>query len=135
MIHTHTINGGAAMNLKAFSLAVIFALVVLISTVASSSAEDIKTRMAERLPVIKELKAKGIIGENNRGYLEFTGTNREKNDVVTAENNDRGAAYSDIAKSQGATVDFVGMRRAKQITERAGKGEWLQDEQGKWYKK
>jgi len=123
------------MNLKAFSLVVIFALVVLISTVASSSAEGIKTRMAERLPVIKELKAKGIIGENNRGYLEFTGTNRKKNDVVTAENNDRGATYRDIAKSQGATVDFVGMRRAKQITERASKGEWLQDEQGKWYKK
>ena len=32
-----------------------------------------------------ELKAKGIVGENNKGYLEFIGGKKEKADVVAAE--------------------------------------------------
>jgi len=123
------------MNIRTFSLVVISILVVLCTTVTSSSAEDTKSRMKERLPIIIELKEKGIVGEDNRGYLQFVGTKREKEDVVTAENNDRKSVYSAIAKKQGATVDFVGKRRAKQIAERAKKGEFLQDESGKWYKK
>jgi len=123
------------MNMRTFSVVVISFLVVLFTTVASSSAEDTKSRMKKRLPIIIELKAKGIVGEDNRGYLQFVGTKREKEDVVTAENNDRKSVYSAIAKKQGATVDFVGKRRAKQITEKAKKGEFLQDESGKWYKK
>ena len=123
------------MNMRTFSVVVISFLVVLFTTVASSSAEDTKSRMKKRLPIIIELKAKGIVGEDNRGYLQFVGTKREKEDVVTAENNDRKSVYSAIAKKQGATVDFVGKRRARQITEKAKKGEFLQDESGKWYKK
>ena len=123
------------MNIRTFSVVVISFLVVLFTTVASSSAEDTKSRMKKRLPIIIELKAKGIVGEDNRGYLQFVGTKREKEDVVTAENNDRKSVYSAIAKKQGATVDFVGKRRARQITEKAKKGEFLQDESGKWYKK
>jgi uncharacterized protein YdbL (DUF1318 family) len=123
------------MNIKAFSVVVISLLVVLFTTVASSLSEDTKSRMKERLPIIIELKAKEIVGEDNRGYLQFVGTKREQEDVVTAENNDRKSVYSDIAKKQGATVDFVGRRRAKQIVEKATKGEFLQDESGKWYKK
>ena len=123
------------MNIRTFSVVVISFLVVLFTTVASSSAEDTKSRMKKRLPIIIELKAKGIVGEDNRGYLQFVGTKREKEDVVTAENNDRKSVYSAIAEKQGATVDFVGKRRAKQIVEKAKKGEFLQDESGKWYKK
>lgn len=123
------------MNIRTFSVVVISFLVVLFTTVASSSAEDTKSRMKKRLPIIIELKAKGIVGEDNRGYLQFVGAEREKEDVVTAENNDRKSVYSAIAKKQGATVDFVGKRRVKQIVEKAKKGEFLQDESGKWYKK
>ena len=123
------------MNIRTFSVVVISLLLVLCTTVTSSSAEDTKSRMKKRLPIIIELKAKGTVGEDNRGYLQFVGTKREKEDVVTAENNDRKSVYSAIAKKQGATVDFVGKRRAKQIAERAKKGEFLQDENGKWYKK
>ena len=123
------------MNIRTFSVVVISLLVVLFTTVASSSAEDTKSRMKKRLPIIIELKSKGIVGEDTRGYLQFVGTKREKEDVVTAENNDRKSVYSAIAEKQGATVDFVGKRRAKQIVEKAKKGEFLQDESGKWYKK
>jgi uncharacterized protein YdbL (DUF1318 family) len=98
-------------------------------------ADDIKARMKNRLPTILELKAKGIVGENNKGYLEFIGGKREKADVVAAENEDRKAVYEAIAKQQGTTVELVGKRRALQISQKADSGDWLQDAKGNSYQK
>jgi uncharacterized protein YdbL (DUF1318 family) len=98
-------------------------------------SDDIKARMIARLPVLRDLKAQGIIGENNQGYLEYRGSKRPKEDVVQAENQDRRAVYSAIAKQQGATAELVGKQRAVQIAEKADSGEWLQDATGKWYRK
>jgi hypothetical protein len=100
----------------------------------SAFSEDIKERMLNRVPLIKSLKAKGIVGENNRGYLEFRGA-KEKADVVEAENNDRKTVYSQIAQQQGTGADVVEKHRAAQIEQRAAPGEWLQDAGGKWYQK
>jgi hypothetical protein len=91
--------------------------------------------MKERLPVIVELKAKGIVGENNKGYLEFVGGKKEKADVVAAENEDRKQVYAAIAKQQGTTTELVGKRRALQLAKRADPGEWVQDAAGKWIQK
>ena len=112
----------------------VFILGILI-TYAESSSEAIKQRMIDRLPVIKSLKDRGIIGENNSGYLEFIGAKKEKADVIEAENRDRKLVYSAIAKQQGTTVEVVGKHRAIQIAQKAQPGEWLQDAAGKWYKK
>ena len=100
-----------------------------------AAAGDIKTRMLDRLPEILELKAKGIFGETNRGYLAFTGSAREGAEILNAENLDRKAVYEKIAKQQGTTVEVVGALRAEQIEKRAKPGEWLQDAEGKWYQK
>jgi uncharacterized protein YdbL (DUF1318 family) len=97
--------------------------------------DDIKARMKNRLPVIKELKAKGIVGEGNKGYLQFVGGNKAKADVVAAENKDRKTVYAAIAKQQGTTTERVGKRRALQIAKKANKGEWVQDANGKWLQK
>lgn len=98
-------------------------------------AQDIKERMKSRLPMINELKAKGVIGENSKGFLEFRGQ-REKAEVVNAENADRAKVYETIAAQQKTTPDLVGKRRALQIrNEVAGPGEWLEDDSGNWYKK
>ena len=98
-------------------------------------ADDIKTRMKNRLPVIVELKAQGIVGENNQGYLEFVGSKKDKADVVAAENEDRKTVYTAIAKQQGTTAELVGKRRALQIAQKASPGEWVQDAAGKWIQK
>ena len=100
-----------------------------------SGAENLKTRMAERLPVVIELKVKGIIGENNKGYLEFVGGKHEREDVVNAENDDRNKVYTAISQRHGVSVEQVAQRRALQIAAEAKKGEWLQNPDGKWYKK
>ena len=104
----------------------------------SSFAGDInaiKAEMEKRLPAIIELKSKGIVGEDNSGYLQFIGGKREKEAVVQAENQDREKVYSAIAKKEGVSVNQVGQRRATQIDEKAKKGEWLQGQGGKWYQK
>lgn len=101
-----------------------------------AEAADIKARMQQRLPTIVQMKADNIIGENNQGYLEFVpGGARENEAVIKAENNDRQAVYSAIAKQQKTSAELVGQRRAIQISERAKPGEWIQDKSGKWLKK
>ena len=101
-----------------------------------AGANDIKARMQQRKPTIDTLKSEGLIGENNKGVLEYVpGVAQKEAGVVSAENKDRGAVYSAIAKQQGVTPQVVGERRAKQIAQKASSGSWLQDASGKWYRK
>ena len=99
------------------------------------SAQEIRNRMIARLPEIKALKTKGIIGENNKGFLEFIGQQKENQDLVAAENQDREKVYNAIARQQGTSVELVGQHRAIQIANKAQPGDWLQDAGGKWYQK
>ncbi len=109
--------------------------VLFFSSVAGAAADGIKERMAARLPEIVALKDKGVIGEDNLGYLQFVGAAKEKAALVGAENNDRLQVYQAIAKQQGTSDDLVGRRRAQQIMDIAQSGHWLQDANGRWYKK
>ncbi len=95
----------------------------------------IKERMKDRLPTIKALKVKGVLGENNQGYLEFLGSKRENEPVAAAENADRRKVYQAIANQQNVALDVVERHRAVQIRERADSGEWLEDAKGNWYQK
>jgi uncharacterized protein YdbL (DUF1318 family) len=98
-------------------------------------AQSIKERFKERLPQIIELKNEGIIGENNRGYLEFVGAKKKKENLIRAENRDRQLVYETIAKKENTSAEKVGKRRAIQLRGLASPGHWLQDENGNWYKK
>jgi uncharacterized protein YdbL (DUF1318 family) len=101
-----------------------------------AGGNDIKARMKYRKPTIDKLKSDGIVGENNKGFLEFVpGAAKKEASTVSAENKDRGSVYSAIAQKEGSTQQHVGERRAVQIGQRAAPGTWLQDPSGKWYKK
>jgi uncharacterized protein YdbL (DUF1318 family) len=122
--------------MKHKSIVIIWLVVIgLVASAGLGWAADIKERMRDRLPVIKDLKTRGVIGENNKGYLEFMRGKSEKKEVVAAENKDRQIVYQAIAKKQGTTADLVGRRRAIQLAAKAEAGEWLQDAMGKWYRK
>lgn len=126
------------MKIKMYVPFLIVTLIVVGLTGALSRAEDISTvkvQMEKRLPLIVELKSKGIVGEDRMGYLQFVGGKREKEDVVQAENQDRRKIYEVISQKEGVTIEQVGQRRALQIVNKAKKGEWLQDQNGKWYQK
>ena len=123
------------MKRRTFTKILALMLIGIFVAGISAFADDIKARIKQRLPIIKELKAQGIVGENNKGYLEFVGGKQAKADVVAAENKDRQTVYAAIAKQQGTTAELVGQRRALQIAKNADKGEWVQDASGKWIKK
>jgi len=95
----------------------------------------IKERMKDRLPTLKALKVKGVVGENNQGYLEYLGKGRENESTVAAENADRKKVYQAIATQQNVPLDVVERHRAAQIRENAEAGMWLEDAKGNWYQK
>ncbi|MBA3014939.1 MAG: YdbL family protein [Proteobacteria bacterium] len=108
-------------------------LLVLIMAVGTAMAADgIKDRMLARVPVLNTLKATGVIGENNKGYLELIGNKNANTAEMNAENADRRQVYEAIAKQQGTSADLVGKRRALQIADSAALGTWLQAVDGSW---
>ena len=115
------------------------ALIVTLSVMAGGAlagGDPIKDRMLARLPEVNALKAKGMLGENNKGYLEFVGGKQETAAaLVASENADRGQVYAAIAKQQGTSAELVGKRRAMQIAESAAPGAWLQNTNGSWQQK
>ena len=122
-------------NIFFVSISLSLSVLLITGALAFAGSNEIKARIKARLPVIDALKADGIIGENNRGCLEFIKNDKPKEDVVISENQDRKKVYSAIAKQQGTTADLVGKRRAKQIAQRAKPGQWIQDGSGNWYQK
>ena len=108
----------------------------LLIGIANLADAGIKERLAKRLPAINKLKASGLVGENNKGFLEP----REKlsasdKKVVEEENADRRKIYEMLAKKLGQSVMLVQKRRAAQIAKRSKAGIWLQKPDGSWYKK
>lgn len=103
--------------------------------VHAQSAGQLRQRMAQRLSQVDELKAKGAVGENNRGLLEVRDGGGNAASVVAEENRDREAVYALIAKETGSNADAVGRARAKQIAAASKAGVWVQDESGAWKKK
>ena len=123
------------MNIRNFFKIYILIILCLAITAQLAFAGGIKERMKQRLPVIVDLKIKGIIGENNQGYLAFVTGKKIQEDVIANENKDRKIIYEHIAKQQNAPLELVEKRRAKQISDRAKPGEFIQNSDGSWYKK
>ncbi|MBU8910321.1 MAG: YdbL family protein [Desulfobacterales bacterium] len=123
------------MNMRnIFKIHILIIVCLVISSQVAFGA-GIKERMKQRLPVIADLKAKGIIGENNRGYLGFVTAARAKEGVVAAENKDRKMIYTHFAKQQNTTPDVVEKVQAKRKAQRAKPGEFFQKPDGSWHKK
>ena len=123
------------MNSKFQKVCLLVAVTLLASMATMTWADDIKSRMLERLPQIEALKADGVIGEDKNGFLQFRKEAGDKQALINAENADRGEIYKAIAAKQGVSVEVVGQRRALQIADVAKAGEWLQKADGTWYQK
>jgi uncharacterized protein YdbL (DUF1318 family) len=123
------------MTNKQWTLWVVLGIVVLLTAAGPVAAQEIKERMKERLPVIAELKKQGIVGETNRGYLAFVGTEKSHEDLIAHENQDRRAIYTRIAAQQNTSVSVVEKNRALQLAERAAPGTYVQSPDGTWVKK
>jgi uncharacterized protein YdbL (DUF1318 family) len=99
----------------------------------SSALENRKARFEQ----LRELKAQGVIGENNQGYLTVLVEGKGAEEVVQKENDDRKVIYQTIAeqndlKDELQTIEtvFAQVQRDKSIS-----GDQLQNEDGSWITK
>jgi uncharacterized protein YdbL (DUF1318 family) len=120
---------------RLIALCAVFGALFATTAVFAESAGEIRARMAQRLSQVDDLKSKGAVGENNRGFLEVRDGGGNAATVVADENRDREAVYALIARETGSSADAVGRARAKQIAASSRGGVWVQDESGAWKKK
>lgn len=125
------------MKLTKVILAILVAFLgTSVLSLAQESEDALKGRMQERLAEVVALKVAGVVGENNKGFLEQRGAlNAEQTTLMNAENADRRALYNILATRLGYSVAVIGEQRAIQIRNNAAAGEWLQAPDGSWYKK
>lgn len=123
------------MRIKQWTLWMILGIAALLTIAGSVTAQGIKERMKDRLPVIVELKTQGIVGENNRGYLDFVGNVKTHEALIAQENQDRKTVYAHIAKQQNTSLSVVEKNRALQLIERAAPGTYVQMPDGTWVQK
>lgn len=104
---------------------------------SSPKVKELADKMRSRNAEIQALKAKGYVGENNRGYLDLLPSDdlkdpAKKNDVqkvVAGDNADRKALYREIAdlnKDQGVTLSVVERIFAEKWRGQARPGERIQ---------
>ena len=123
------------MNIRKIFKIYVLLIVCLIFSSQLAFAAGIKDRMKQRLPVIADLKAKGIIGEDNQGYLGFVTSEKPHQGVIAAENKDREMIYMHFAKQQKTTVNVVEKIQANRKAERTKTGEFFQNQDGSWHKR
>jgi uncharacterized protein YdbL (DUF1318 family) len=123
------------MNIRNMTKIFVLLIVCLIVSSQFAFAAGIKERMKQRLPAIADLKANGIVGENNKGYLGFVTGKKVQEDVVAAENKDRKAVYGYFAKQQNTTIDVVEKIQAKRKADKTKSGQFFQNDAGAWIKK
>lgn len=96
-----------------------------------SALDGRKARFAD----LKALKTQGVVGENNRGYVETLGGGKSAEALVAAENKDRKLVYNAIVEQNKlgpgalATVEAVFARVQR---DKAEPGEKVQDASGRW---
>ena len=90
-----------------------------------------------RFDQLSTFKAKGIIGENNHGYVEVLVSDSEAETLADQENQDRQVIYKTIAQQNDLTDAMGTIEKAFAETqrERAASGEKIQDSDGAWASK
>ena len=85
---------------------------------------------------VKEMVDRQAAGFTNRAMLEErTGATDDDRILIAEENAKRMKRFSEIAKSNGTTLETVQKRYAAKIREKIPAGAWYQDDSGKWLQK
>ena len=89
----------------------------------------------ERFDSLKQLKAQGTIGENNRGYVDALTADKNAKELAAAENKDRKFIYQTIAEQNGLPADAVSTIEnvfAQVQRNKAVAGDKIQGSDGSW---
>src|SRR5690349_3102662 len=118
---------------------ILFLVVSLVIGAAVVHAEDtraVRARMEQRLGSVDSLKAKKLVGENNRGFLEARASLAPADEKIVAdENEDRRTVYAAIAAQQCVSAEEVGRARAQKIAIASKRGVMIQAPDGSWSEK
>ncbi len=98
---------------------------------------ELKTALDSRRArkgTLDELKQKGVLGENNHGYVEVLSADPAAKSLAAAENRDRKVIYETIAQQHGleGAMDTIEKVFAQEQRDRAQPGDKVQDESGRW---
>lgn len=101
-------------------------LIVALGAAAAASGVD-----------LERAKGQGLVGERADGYVGIVvaQTTSGIQALVNQVNAKRRAAYEEIARKNGTSVDAVALLAGAKLVERAAKGEWVTDADGVWRKK
>ena len=104
-----------------------------ITPAAETALEGRRNRFDE----LSDLKARGSVGENNRGYVEALVDDLAVKALVEAENKDRAVIYNIIAEQNGLVGALETIERvfAQVQSEKSSPGTKIQDENGAWITK
>ena len=101
------------------------------TTAVKSALDGRKSRFAE----LKTMKAQGVVGENNRGYVQVLGGGADVKALVAAENKDRRQVYEAIVQQNKlgpAALPTVEAVFARVQRDKADPGDKVQDVSGSW---
>ncbi|WP_160154045.1 YdbL family protein [Microbulbifer sp. ALW1] len=85
---------------------------------------------------LKEAQSQGLVGEANSGYIAPVQSGSPEIEKLVAEvNNKRKAEYAAIAKRNNIDISQVAARAAEKLEARLAKGEYYQDNLGRWKQK
>ncbi len=86
---------------------------------------------------LTDLKREGLVGENNRGYVEAFSDREDVQGIVADENHDRKIIYTTIAQQNGLTGALATIERvfAQEQRDRAQPGFKIQNGDGSWITK
>ncbi len=136
------------MRIPASILCLAFGLAVLISPVQAQTYQikemtpEVKAALEGRrgrYGRLDQFKQDGIVGENNRGYVEVLEQGLpEARAMVSEENEDRRTIYRTIAEQNNLSKDALEVIEevfAEVQREKAAPGEMIQTKEGRWVKK
>ena len=90
-----------------------------------------------RFEQLRNLKAKGFVGENNRGYAEVLEDKESARSLVDSENADRRVIYQAIEQQNNLSgeIDTIEKVFAQVQRDKANPGDKIQNENGQWVAK
>lgn len=90
-----------------------------------------------RFDNLADLKSKGMVGEDDRGYIKALVSAPDVEAVVDAENKDRKLVYTTVARQNNLAAEMATIEKvfAEVQRDKAKPGEKIQDANGQWVTK
>jgi hypothetical protein len=84
---------------------------------------------------LESAKRQGLVGEQPDGYLGTVRQTPEAAELVRSVNQQRRQSYQDLAKRNGVAVESVSALAGRKLIDRAGSGEYVKDDAGRWVRR